>query len=55
MIAAIYARLNTKVVDRTRQDVRPGFMSMRHPFMEPSGSTPRHSDRSPSPQSDHPS
>jgi len=54
MIAAIYARLNTKAVDRTRQDVRPGFMSMRHPFMGPSGSTARHADRSPSPRYDHP-
>jgi hypothetical protein len=47
--------INTKAADRTRQDIRPGFMSMRHPFMGPSGSTARHSDRSPSPRCDPPS
>ena len=46
---------NTKAADWTRQDIRPGFMSMRHPFMGPSGSTARHSDRSPSPRCDPPS
>jgi hypothetical protein len=54
MITATYARLHTKAFDRTRQDVRPGCTSMRHPFMGPSGSTARDFHRSPSPQSDHP-
>ena len=43
-------RLGYSCAGVARPDVRPGFMSVRHPFMGPSGSTARDSDRPLSPQ-----